>query len=176
MKIFREIYKFLTIVLLAGWVASGCNKTDTGVSRPFPDCNDNIQNQGELGVDCGGPCNPCPATITAKIDGTPWQSQGQVTTMINSNSILFLSGNSTSSLSFIHTGPFENGTFPLQSAIYTINSTQTNYISNQGTVTFIDWDETTDQVFGTFNFTAFDASGSGDTIQVTQGKFIFIPY
>lgn len=24
-----------------------------------PSCNDGIQNQGETGVDCGGPCSPC---------------------------------------------------------------------------------------------------------------------
>ncbi len=26
---------------------------------PAPSCSDNIQNQGETGVDCGGPCLPC---------------------------------------------------------------------------------------------------------------------
>ncbi|MBU2443171.1 MAG: hypothetical protein KKF95_03810, partial [Nanoarchaeota archaeon] len=26
---------------------------------PPPTCNDNISNQGEIGVDCGGPCPPC---------------------------------------------------------------------------------------------------------------------
>ena len=29
-----------------------------------PSCNDGIQNQGETGVDCGGPCNPCPVACT----------------------------------------------------------------------------------------------------------------
>lgn len=27
-----------------------------------PSCNDGIQNQGEKGIDCGGPCPPCPKT------------------------------------------------------------------------------------------------------------------
>lgn len=26
---------------------------------PAPSCHDNVQNQGETGVDCGGPCLPC---------------------------------------------------------------------------------------------------------------------
>lgn len=30
------------------------------VKSPKPNCTDDIQNQGELGVDCGGPCLPCP--------------------------------------------------------------------------------------------------------------------
>lgn len=27
--------------------------------KPAPSCTDNIQNQGETGIDCGGPCIPC---------------------------------------------------------------------------------------------------------------------
>jgi hypothetical protein len=176
MNSFPGIRFSAVLAVLLSVISAGCNKTDTGVSKPFPDCNDNIQNQGELGIDCGGPCAPCLAQVTARIDGVPWSSQGQVTTIINNNSILFLSGNGTSSLSFIHSGPFENGTYALQSAIYTINTTQTNYISNQGIITFSDWNESIGQVFGTFSFTAFDATGSGDTIQVTQGQFKFVPY
>ncbi len=30
-----------------------------GPCAPCPTCNDGIQNQGETGIDCGGPCAPC---------------------------------------------------------------------------------------------------------------------
>jgi len=33
-------------------------------SGPLPTCTDGIQNQGETGIDCGGPCAPCPCTGT----------------------------------------------------------------------------------------------------------------
>ncbi len=33
---------------------AGSNNPD-----PQPSCNDGIQNQGETGIDCGGPCTPC---------------------------------------------------------------------------------------------------------------------
>ncbi|MDQ3017295.1 MAG: GEVED domain-containing protein [Bacteroidota bacterium] len=41
------------------------NQGETGIDcggpcAPCPTCNDGIQNQGETGVDCGGPCSPCP--------------------------------------------------------------------------------------------------------------------
>jgi hypothetical protein len=36
-----------------GWAAT--------ISCSVPSCSDGIQNQGETGVDCGGPCSPCPA-------------------------------------------------------------------------------------------------------------------
>ncbi|HDP74037.1 MAG TPA: hypothetical protein ENN46_03735 [Candidatus Woesearchaeota archaeon] len=31
-----------------------------GPCPPCPSCNDGIKNQGEEGIDCGGPCPPCP--------------------------------------------------------------------------------------------------------------------
>ncbi|MCL4147367.1 UNVERIFIED_CONTAM: hypothetical protein GTU68_021109 [Idotea baltica] len=55
------------------------NQGETGVDcggpcTACPTCNDGIQNQGETGVDCGGPCSPCvdPATCN---DGI--QNQGE---------------------------------------------------------------------------------------------------
>ncbi len=43
------------------------NQGETGVDcggpcPACPTCNDGIQNQGETGVDCGGPCDPCSST------------------------------------------------------------------------------------------------------------------
>jgi len=37
--------------------AANCNGTPP--PPPVPTCSDGIQNQGETGVDCGGPCAPC---------------------------------------------------------------------------------------------------------------------
>jgi PGF-pre-PGF domain-containing protein len=36
------------------------NANFTVFSLVSPSCSDGIQNQGETGVDCGGPCDPCP--------------------------------------------------------------------------------------------------------------------
>jgi len=41
-----------------------------GPCKPCPSCFDGIQNQGEEGIDCGGPCKPCPTTTTTKITTT----------------------------------------------------------------------------------------------------------
>lgn len=164
------------VLLILVVLATGCGKTDVGISKAVPDCFDNIQNQGELDVDCGGPCPGCPSKMSAIIDGTTWQSAGNVTSITNGNSIIILSGNGTSNLSIIYTGPFETGTYNLGSANYSINSPSTNYISNTGTITFLEWNEDEEQVSGTFSFNAFESTGSGDTIRVTQGKFLFVPY
>jgi hypothetical protein len=42
-----------------------------GPCPPCPTCDDGIQNQGEEGIDCGGPCPPCPSCF----DGI--QNQGE---------------------------------------------------------------------------------------------------
>ena len=49
------------------WVVSTAPLTQ----QPGPDCGDGVQNQGEVAVDCGGPCPPCPPlTETDCGDGT----------------------------------------------------------------------------------------------------------
>ncbi|MDQ3050707.1 MAG: DUF6252 family protein [Bacteroidota bacterium] len=164
---------FCLLILLA---ITSCNTTDTGISQAFPDCYDNIQNQGEQGVDCGGPCVPCPGKVSAIVDGAPWVSAGNVSSSVNNNSIIILSGNGTSTLSLIHTGPFVNGTYSLQSALYGITATGVNYLSNQGTITFTHWDAIQNQVSGSFSFSAIESSGTGDTILVTNGNFQFVSY
>lgn len=173
---FQAILQF-TIFSLLILALGGCNTVDTGVSKPFPDCFDNMQNQGEQGVDCGGPCFPCGSVLTAKIDGNPYASEGSVTSSIINNQILIGSGNGTSTLSLNYTGPFVNGSYTGQQANYIINgSPNVMYISNQVNITFTNWDNINNQVSGTFNFEAFESSGSGDTIQVTNGKFEFVSF
>lgn len=59
-------------IMIAGTLIPGCadgiqNQGETGVDcggpcspcPPVPSCTDGIQNQGETGIDCGGPCSPC---------------------------------------------------------------------------------------------------------------------
>lgn len=47
-----------------------------------PTCDDGIQNQGEEGVDCGGPCPPCEAPTTATIKATTTTTLTAATTTI----------------------------------------------------------------------------------------------
>ena len=45
------------------------------VIKPNPTCEDEIQNQGEEKIDCGGPCNACPTIIKLeklKLVSTEW--------------------------------------------------------------------------------------------------------
>lgn len=154
----------------------GCATSDSETSQPRPSCEDNIQNQGENGVDCGGPCTACKAELSANINGSSWQAQGNISTSINGNSIIILSGNGTSTLSMIYTGPFTAGTYNLSAATYGITATSQNFLSSEGTITFTSWDYSNEQISGSFNFKAFDSSGSGDSVVVTQGIFGYVPF
>lgn len=171
----RGTLALLTLLFIISW---GCNQVDTAVSDPVPDCYDGILNQGEFDIDCGGPCPPCQPKLTAKVNGMNWESQGSVTSQINGTgtSILISSGNSNSNMSLIYTGPFVTGTFNLSGALYTITATSTNYTTNTGTITFTQWDNIENQVFGTFSFKAFETNGSGDSVMVTNGKFSNVPF
>ena len=46
------------------------------VAGSGPTCSDGIQNQGETGIDCGGPCAPCPqeTILLASYFETGWDS------------------------------------------------------------------------------------------------------
>ena len=52
----------LMIIVFAVAVVASCSKKDDS-STPAPTCTDGIQNQGETGVDCGGPCSACPTSL-----------------------------------------------------------------------------------------------------------------
>jgi len=42
-----------------GTTATSTGAASCGPGGPAPSCSDNIQNQGEEGIDCGEPCEPC---------------------------------------------------------------------------------------------------------------------
>lgn len=169
-------YHFLLVITLLTVFFTSCSSDDKGVTTPRASCSDNIQNQGELGIDCGGPCNDCTPELTANVDGAFWEADGNINTSVNGNSIIFLSGNGTSTLSMIYTGPFTVGTYNLAAATYGITATGQNFIGNTGTITFSSWNSSEGVVSGSFSFEAFDLSGVGDTVTVTQGKFNLVPY
>lgn len=52
---------FIVILCAVAVVFHSCSKKDSNDNAPIPTCSDGIQNQGEQGVDCGGPCSACPS-------------------------------------------------------------------------------------------------------------------
>ncbi len=58
---------FMSLMTVAALTFVACNGDDdepTPVPEPVATCNDGVQNQGETGVDCGGPnCQPCDTAV-----------------------------------------------------------------------------------------------------------------
>ncbi|TAL63471.1 MAG: hypothetical protein EPN85_00015 [Bacteroidetes bacterium] len=59
-SIFASILLFSVVCSI---IYSGCKKKDS------ESCSDGIQNQGETGVDCGGPCAACAAAANVLCNG-----------------------------------------------------------------------------------------------------------
>ncbi len=64
--------------------ASLLNSGGCGASGPVATCNDGIQNQGETGVDCGGPCTACACdgtnvNISITLDNYPEETSWSLT-------------------------------------------------------------------------------------------------
>lgn len=67
---YGEVEDYTVAIVSGGGGGATCsdgiqNQGETGIDcggpcAPCATCNDGIQNQGETGVDCGGPCAPCP--------------------------------------------------------------------------------------------------------------------
>ncbi|MFH0890107.1 MAG: S8 family serine peptidase [Candidatus Aenigmatarchaeota archaeon] len=61
----------------------------------MPTCSDSIQNQGETGVDCGGPCSACASTPPANTPGSIGGSTATTTTTTTTTTIATTTTTST---------------------------------------------------------------------------------
>jgi photosystem II stability/assembly factor-like uncharacterized protein len=63
--------QFFVALLYIAFTFTSCSKnsSDNHPNSPSP-CYDGVQNNGETGVDCGGPCSACPKVWTAVNSGT----------------------------------------------------------------------------------------------------------
>jgi len=55
----HSILRFLFVSIVAGLALTSCRNEDNKIE---PTCFDEVQNQGETGIDCGGPCGECEPT------------------------------------------------------------------------------------------------------------------
>lgn len=161
------------------------NQGETGVDCGGPctacaTCSDGIQNQGETAIDCGGPCPACPvASMSANVDGTPWTAN-YINAYALSGSLIIQASylSTTHAIQIIHSGTFAPGTYSLGglSGSYAESTPSTvNCIIQTGTITFTQFNTTTKTVSGTFSFSCTDPSTTVSQ-SITSGVFTNVKY
>jgi uncharacterized protein DUF6252 len=160
------------------------NQGEQGVDcgGPCPDvcasCADGIMNQGEKGVDCGGPCDPCYSQMTSTIQGNKWSSTSRNALLSGPGTLRIYGTDQLSSITIYYSGLFTEGTTQAGQSFTAeyrdINGTL--YTSTTfGTITFTTFDSVGNVVTGTFTFDAVNA-GTGNKISVSAGVFNVLEY
>lgn len=91
--------------------------------KPSPTCFDNIQNQSETGIDCGGPCQPCELKNLVPIDASwvkyfPASNQTAIVAKINNTNIRWGADSFTYALDIYGTSSVKIKTITGNSFIY----------------------------------------------------------
>jgi hypothetical protein len=164
------------------FMMGSCMKQEAETSNtPQPyagDCFDSIRNNGETGIDCGGPCSPCPPTISALVNGSDFYASGNnvVAQLIGANALRIV-GTETSGnyIQFNFDQSFSTGTYYNIEGIY--HAGTKNFITSTATVSFTQFNTADRLITGTFSFTGVDFSSGGlDSAFVTNGEMQNIQY
>ena len=141
-------------------------------------CGDGIKNQGETAVDCGGPCDPCFPRLSAMLNGTNWSSLSRNAMLSAPGTIRIYGTNTAKNVTLIYSGPFQPG----------ITSTGIHFTGELrdetgalftsvtgGSISFSTFDTTARIVSGTYQFLGTDNVAGTSTI-VSSGVFNVLEY
>ena len=143
-----------------------------------PSCADGIMNQNETAVDCGGDCDPCYPRLSAKVDTIQWNSTSR-NAFISGPGILRIFGTDQfKSFTLYYSGPFASGTTET-GVLFTGELRDENgtlYSSTTGgSITFTTFDTVNKKVSGIFQVEVQEAV-NGTTFKVTNGVFTDLSY
>lgn len=177
--------RFTKLLLFPCWCLAlfliSCDKTE---NQPEPTCFDGIMNNGELGVDCGGPCAPC-STLTTPVFFAVFN--GEFTNFTNVNlqygDTIYLSAvTDTVQVNLIFknlTTPDEsNQLYPLISNLLpfvTYNNVDYTQMDPQYSVMVVTKNEN-NKLSGLFQLRLPHGFNNMDTLRVMNGTFENIPY
>ncbi len=168
---------FGIMLLFAIALVTTCDKKDDNDTNNTPaTCDDGILNQGEEGIDCGGPCPPCVQNImTAKVNGTYWTASSFQCQYLPGD--FYMEGIETipaiTRIRIYHKGDYTTGTFTLDNSSFYTDAGSNMYDCQTGSVTFTEWDVTNKIISGTFTMTASDGA---TTFTITDGVFQDVLY
>jgi len=142
-----------------------------------PSCADGLMNQNESAVDCGGPCDPCYPRLTANMNDTAWSSTSRNAMIFGPGMIRIYGTNQLTNLTLFYSGPFAPGTIPAGSqfrAEYRDENGALFETATEGSITFSTFDTTQRVISGIFSFTA--ANTNGNSVHGDHGVFNVLEY
>ncbi len=141
-------------------------------------CADGIMNQDETAVDCGGQCDPCFPSFSAAIGGSSWQSTSRNAFISAPGTMRIYGTGSGRNITLYHEGSFETGTYPATGGFTgEYRDLQGNLYQStvSGSIQFTTFDTTMKVVSGIFSFIGRDTVNQKDIV-VTQGVFTQLSY
>lgn len=145
---------------------------------PCPSCADGIMNQDETAVDCGGQCDPCYPGFSAKINNIQWRSTSRNAFISGPGTIRIYGTDQQNNITLFYSGAFEKGSTP-SGNLFTGEMRDENgnlYSSiNGGSITFTTFDTTARKVAGIFSFIGKDTVSNQSTL-ITSGVFTELQY
>ena len=140
-------------------------------------CADGIMNQGETAVDCGGPCDPCFPSLSARINNGQWLSTSRNAQQTATGIRIFGTGQLQNFTLWYH-GPQEEGTTLSGSGFtgeFRDESGNLYSSTSSGSITFTTFDTISRKVAGTFSFIGRD-SVNAQSVLITSGVFTELNY
>jgi hypothetical protein len=143
-----------------------------------PSCADGIMNQDENAVDCGGLCDPCYPRLSASLNEAPWNSTSRNAFLSGPGTLRIYGTDQFKSVTLYYSGPFSSGSIPTGTN-FTCEFRDENgnlfSSSNVGSITFSTFDTINKKVSGIYNVNVEDF-GTGATISVSNGVFTELNY
>lgn len=168
--------KYPSIIFLVLFALPACKK-----EKPVDYCTNSLKDIGETGVDCGGTCKPCELVFSPnfflKLNQTPVTFNSY--TFSQNNNDWFLSCFNDSIQMYFNVGPtIDIGNYLIKpsGSFAFINGISYPLIVQSSAVMGIYENFTTqNRISGLFN-TKFYRAGFVDTMHVSSGEFVHLPY
>ncbi len=169
--------KYLSIIFCCLLFFSACKKDE-----PKNYCANGFKDIGEVGIDCGGSCDPCEQVflpdLRIKLNGTTIPFSQRSFTQLNNIWYLNFSNDSIQMQLQIGSQMQADSNYILDDAgsFATINGIQYPLITNTNSVcAILEIFPVEQRISGLFNV-HFYRSGFLDTMKVTSGEFYHLPY
>lgn len=177
--------KFLSVTLFCILFLFSCKDKET-VKDP---CTNGFKDPGEVGIDCGGNCKPCPVSyfpsVQFNLNGLPFSFSTKNLVLSSNNYILSFSNDSVSGYLNLGTnsaiGPYPilpNGTSLTRITNFGLPTQLTKTYNNITEATYyLSSHNTAEQrMSGYFTLKFYQAGSGNDTIVITSGEFADMLY